>query len=55
MSGYTNTPESGNLFDFLGGIGTVMAINKIAEYVVPIEWQPQYRIQKASCVFKYYN
>ena len=46
MSEYTNSSESGNLFDFLGGIGSVMAINKIAEYVVPIEWQPQYRIQK---------
>ena len=46
MGEFTNPSENTNLFDLLGGIGSVMAVSKIAEYVVPTKWQPQYRIQK---------
>ena len=34
------------LIGALGGIGGVMAINKIVDYVVPIKYQPQFKAQK---------
>ena len=34
------------LIGALGGIGGVMAINKIVDYVVPIKYQPQFKGQK---------
>ena len=36
----------GSLIGALGGIGGVMAINKIVDYVVPIKYQPQFKAQK---------
>ena len=35
-----------SLIGALGGIGGVMAINKIVDYVVPIKYQPQFKAQK---------
>lgn len=35
-----------SLIGALGGIGGVMAINKIVDYVVPIKYQPQFKGQK---------
>lgn len=35
-----------SLIGALGGIGGVMAINKIIDYVVPIKYQPQFKSQK---------
>lgn len=36
----------GSLIGALGGIGGVMAINKIVDYFVPIKYQPQFKAQK---------
>ena len=36
----------GSLIGALGGIGGVMTINKIVDYVVPIKYQPQFKGQK---------
>lgn len=35
-----------SLIGALGGIGGVMAINKIVDYVVPIKYQPQFKAQE---------
>ena len=35
-----------SLIGALGGIGGVMAINKIVDYVVPVKYQPQFKGQK---------
>lgn len=35
-----------SLIGALGGIGGVLAINKIVDYVVPIKYQPQFKAQK---------
>ena len=35
-----------SLIGALGGIGGVMTINKIVDYVVPIKYQPQFKAQK---------
>ena len=35
-----------SLIGALGGIGGVMAINKIVDYVVPTKYQPQFKVQK---------